>query len=221
MPPGSTTPHEESDLQVSTVLELLAQDLLPILQISQALLTTLKFLERNLPADLQAILTVLGRRTRTFGNGESHQIDLHNTNLQSAKLQDAQLQGADLQGAQLQGAFLLNAQLQGAFLLNAQLQSAVLVKAQLQGAHLEDAQLQGAYLVSAQLQDAHLEGAQLQDAFLGGAQLQGAHLEDAQLQGAYLTGTKNLTQEQINTACVDEATALPEGLTKPAPCPTP
>src|SRR5262249_680859 len=58
------------------------------------------------PADVQAILTVIGRRTRTFENGESQRLDLHNTNLQGAVLWEAQLQGADLGKAQLQGADL-------------------------------------------------------------------------------------------------------------------
>jgi hypothetical protein len=30
----------------------------------------------------------------------------------------------------------------------------------------------------------------------------------------------NLTQDQIDTACINELTQLPAGLTKPAPCPT-
>ncbi len=196
--------------------------------------------ERKLPSDIQAILTVIGRRTRTFENGEIQSLDLHNTNLQGARLERAQLQGADLGGAQLQDALLAFAQLQDAVLAFAQLQDAHLERAQLQGALLAGAQLQGAHLVGAELQGARLQGAQLQDAVLAvaqlqgadlggaelqgahleGAQLQGAHLEGAELQGAHLTLVENLTQDQINTACLDEHTTLPKGLTRPAPCPT-
>jgi hypothetical protein len=43
---------------------------------------------------------------------------------------------------------------------------------------------------------------------------------EAQLQGTDLTAVANLTQDQLNTACIDENTKLPEGLTRPAPCPT-
>jgi hypothetical protein len=32
-------------------------------------------------------------------------------------------------------------------------------------------------------------------------------------------GAKNLTQEQVNTACVNEHTQLPEGLRRPDSCP--
>jgi uncharacterized protein YjbI with pentapeptide repeats len=234
--------------------------------------------ERKLRSDIQAILTVIGRRTRTFGKGETQRLDLHSTNLQGANLEKAQLQGASLWGAQLQDASLADAQLQGANLEKAQLQGtnltstqlqdASLADAQLQGANLEKTQLQGAslwgaqlqgaslrgtqlqgaYLVSAQLQNAFFWGAQLQGAFLRGAQLQtallwgtqlqGANLEKAQLQGASLWGAqlqyaglekaqfqgadlelvKNLTQDQIDRACIDEHTQLPQGLTRPAPC---
>jgi hypothetical protein len=121
------------------------------------------------PADIQAILTVIGRRTRTYRNGETYTLDLGGTNLQ----------GANLGGAQLQGVFL----------------------------------------GGAQLQEAALGGAQLQGADLREAQLQGADLQEAQLQGANLTAAQNLTQEQLNGACIDEHTILPEGLKRPAPCP--
>ncbi len=185
--------------------------------------------ERKPPSDIQAILTVIGRRTRTFGNGEAQRLDFHNTNLQGANLGRAQLQGANLGRAQLQGADLGHAQLQGANLGHAQLQGADLGHAQLQGANLGHAQCQGANLGHAQLQgavlrDAQLQGAnlgraQLQGADLGHAQLQGANLWEAQLQSANLIAVQNLTQSQLNTACIDENTKLPEGLTKPAPCP--
>jgi uncharacterized protein YjbI with pentapeptide repeats len=76
-------------------------------------------------------------------------------------------------------------------------------------------------LAEAQLERAGLIEAHLQRANLAGAQLERANLRGAQIQGANLRGAKNLTQEQINTACVDETTTLPEGLKKPDPCPTP
>jgi len=81
------------------------------------------------------------------------------------------------------------------------------------------AQLQGAHLLAAQLQEATLVGAQLQGANLRYTDLRGANLERAQLQGATLAEVKNLTQDQVNMACVDEDTKLPEGLTKPPSCP--
>ncbi len=46
-----------------------------------------------------------------------------------------------------------------------------------------------------------------------------AHLEKADLREANLTGATSLTQAQLNQACADENTTLPEGLTRPKPCP--
>jgi len=51
------------------------------------------------------------------------------------------------------------------------------------------------------------------------ADLSGANLQQANLGEDNLTDVKNLTQAQLNQACVDEDTTLPEGLTRPKPCP--
>ena len=156
----------------------------------------------KLAADIQAILTVLGRRSHTSEKGVAQRLDLTSTDLHGANLWGAQLQGAELRGAQLQGAILLEAQLQGADLWDAQLGGARLWDAQLQEASLWDAQLQAANFERAQLQGASLRGAQLQGASLWDAQLQGANFEGAQLQGADLTGANlegahDLTVEQL------------------------
>ena len=125
--------------------------------------------------DIQAVLTVLGRRDRTYEKAEYGQrLDFRGTDLR----------GASLQFAQLQGAILWWAQLQGAYLVGAHLQRTDLSLAQLQGANLGDSQLQGA-----DLQKARLEGANL-----GGAQLQGASLIGTQLERAI-----NLTITQLST----------------------
>src|SRR5262249_20605764 len=59
-------------------------------------------LEQKPPPAIQAILTVIGRRTRTFGHGESQPLSLQSTNLQGAVLINAQLQRVYLTNAQLQ-----------------------------------------------------------------------------------------------------------------------
>ena len=181
------------------------------------------------PTDIQAILTILGRRTRTYGNGERQPLNLSGAQLQGANLRETRLQKVNLREAQLQAADLREAQLQEADLVKAQLQGVNLFGTQFQGANLGEARLQGAYLVKAQLQGVNLFGTQLQGADLREAQLQGAYLREAQLQeadlgetqlqGADLRETQNLTQAQIDTACLDEHTQLPAGLTRPPPCP--
>ena len=149
--------------------------------------------------DIQAILTVLGRRdekARKQDEAEKRYLDLARTNLRCAFLVEAHLEGAWLRGAHLAGANLLGAHLERAFLVEA---------------HLEGAKLLGAHLEGADLGAAHLEGADLGAAHLEGADLGAAHLESAILLGAVA-----LTQKQLDSAYGDDHTVLPEGLTRPA-----
>jgi hypothetical protein len=59
--------------------------------------------------DIQAILTVLGRRTRWYGKGENHPLDLHGTDIRGATLTNAHLEGAYLHRVHLEGADLRGA----------------------------------------------------------------------------------------------------------------
>jgi uncharacterized protein YjbI with pentapeptide repeats len=65
---------------------------------------------------------------------------------------------------------------------------------------------------------ANLRGADLTGANLRSANLRGANLSVAYLIRADLTGAKNLIQTQLNEACGNNATGLPEGLVL-KPCP--
>jgi hypothetical protein len=147
---------------------------------------------KKLATDVQAILTVLGRRTPTFAKWETLRLDLEGTDLHGAELDGANLQGAIFVGANLQGANLRGANLQGA--------------------NLSGATLQGAFLSEANLQEVDLAGANLQEAFLRGANLQGANLSGATLRGANLQAARNLTQPQIDLAITDETTKCPADL---------
>jgi hypothetical protein len=137
----------------------------------------------RLAADIQAILTVLGRRTQTYGKGETQPLNLAKTDLR----------GAYLAGSPLEKAVLTGAQLQGAHLAGAQLRWANVAGAQLQGAILREAQLEKAVLREAQLQEADLTRDQLQGAVFTEAQLEGAYLVEAQLERAI-----NLTVKQLS-----------------------
>jgi hypothetical protein len=100
----------------------------------------------------------------------------------------------------------------------------LLVRTDLAQAWLPRTNMRNAFAVLANFQDANLSGANLQGADLRGANLQGVDLQGADLRGepfykTKLMGAKNLTQEQVNTACINEHTQLPEGLIRPAPCP--
>jgi hypothetical protein len=72
-------------------------------------------------AGIQAILTVVGRRSRTYGKGEDQRLNLTFTDLRETDLRGANLMGADLFCAHLDGARLDGADLRGAELWNTRL----------------------------------------------------------------------------------------------------
>ena len=148
--------------------------------------------------------------------------ELGKTLVEKARAELGQVKGARLERADLRhvdafGAFLAKADLPGAKLLGANLsranlQRANLLSAVLYGARLRQANLQGADLRNANLQMADLSRANLQGARLIGANLQGARLNHANLRGADLSEARNLTREQLDEACGDEKTKLPDDL---------
>jgi hypothetical protein len=113
--------------------------------------------------DVQAILTVIGRRDA--------QLDPANRHL-------------DLSHADLAGASLRDVNLQRALLINSNLDSTNLMDADMQGADLQNASLEGASLVDTNLQGAVLQGADLKGADLSGADISGAILSEDQLKDA-------------------------------------
>ncbi|MGE3153435.1 MAG: pentapeptide repeat-containing protein [Nitrospiraceae bacterium] len=114
--------------------------------------------------------------------------DLQPTDLQQANLNFADLSDADLRGVHLEQAVMIGAQLQRAKLMGALLKRADLSRANLHKADLRAAVLSGASLHHAQLQSANLEYA------------------------------IDLTQGQLDGACVDKDTRLPPHLMRPKPC---
>jgi hypothetical protein len=132
--------------------------------------------------DIQAILTVLGRRVRGYDPGEDQRLHLADTDLRGADLGNVHLERADLGNAHLERAYLVRVHLEEAILWNA---------------HLEGVYIWNAHLERANLSGADLEEAILYEADLRGANLRGAHLKGANLQGAYLEGAHNLTVEQL------------------------
>jgi pentapeptide repeat protein len=155
-----------------------------------------------LDPDIQAIITVLRRRTRSYHHGEPERLDLHATNLLGANLSGVNLEVADLRESNLTGANLL-----GAHLLGANLSSADLRLADLFGASV---------LWEAHLFGANLEGADLRGAAIAGANLVAARLSGADLSGADLTRAHYLTQAQLEETTGDENTTLPSDLKPPA-----
>jgi uncharacterized protein YjbI with pentapeptide repeats len=171
--------------------------------------------------EIQAVLTVLGRRTRAYET-EEQWLDLRQVDLRRMHLQEAHLEGADLRAAHLEGADLKNAYLAGALLSAAHLEGTDLQSSHLEGAYLGDAHLEGAMLKAAHLERATLRrahlaktdltGAHLEGADLDGADLAGALLNDTHLEGADLTGAVHLTREQMAGAILNAMTRLPPPL---------
>jgi Pentapeptide repeats (8 copies) len=116
------------------------------------------------PADIQAILTVIGRRSRRYLHGESSRLDLAGTDLRGAMLMDADLAGCMLNSAHLEHAHLERANLRKAMLFDGRLRGAFLKSATLSSAQLQGANLRSADLSDVDLTDADLTGADLRGA---------------------------------------------------------
>jgi Pentapeptide repeats (8 copies) len=148
--------------------------------------------------DIQAALTVIGRRAAGQGY-----IDLSSAYVPKADLRIANLTAANLRSADLPGAKLRSANLSHADLTHADL-----TRADLTAANLRSANLPGVNLGGADLFRANLTAANLADANLADANLTGANLTNADL-----TAATGLSQDQLDKACGDKETKLPSGLT--------
>lgn len=193
--------------------------------------------ERATRPDIQAAVTVIGRRDTTH---DRRPINLRRVNLPNADLPDVKFSGVDLADANLRGADLTNADLTSAHLGGADLTSAHLASAHLRRAdltstrlrnvdltgadlgcaHLPQADLPGAALHSADLAGADLAATNLVLAHLTNANLTGANLASADLTGADLTGADltgadltavNLTGADLEDAKWPTQAPLPEG----------
>lgn len=151
--------------------------------------------ERQISTDIQAILTVLGRRDSRYERPE-----------QQLSLRGANLRGADLSGANNDANWarinLFGADLAKANLAKANLAEAVLRDADLSGACMFDTNFTKANFIDANLGGANLSNANLTEAILWSANLAGAGLSDA----------RELTQGQVDSAIIDKHTTLPDYL---------
>jgi hypothetical protein len=96
-------------------------------------------------ADIQAILTVLGRRREEDRQNDKGRLDLRMTDLRGANLNNAHLERAFLYCAHLHEAMLADAHLMGATLAAADLHRANLCGADLTDAYVTQAQLDSAF----------------------------------------------------------------------------
>ena len=150
------------------------------------LLPGVDFVEGETPrTDIQAILTVLGRRRVSLKReGLRQTLLLSHCRLNGANLQELNFRGANLEGTDLQSASLSRVKLQGAHLSNANLKNSNLVGANLTGAELSGSNFQEAKLLKANLQHAYAWRINLQSANLDGANMTAAHLASSNLMDA-------------------------------------
>jgi Pentapeptide repeats (8 copies) len=134
-------------------------------------------------ADVQAALTVLGRRN-TAHEIDPSVIDLSSVDLRSADFGQGRFQQAALAESHLEHASFFSADLRDALLIGAHLQHATFVEADLRGALLNEADLRKASFQDADLRGAFLPDANLSEADLGGADLTRAYLKGTILRGA-------------------------------------
>jgi uncharacterized protein YjbI with pentapeptide repeats len=169
-----------------------------------------------------------------LGSANLSYAGLIDANVTDAFLVRANLFHANLSGANLSDAFMWWGYLTEANMTGAKLSGTRLFGAELTDANMTGAKLSGAGLHDANLTRTNLSHAELHGAYLGGADLDGADLSGADLSGANLTDVtmitpnklvtssgdaKNLTQTQLDKACGNADTKLPNGLTLKL-CPT-
>jgi len=115
---------------------------------------------------------------------------------------------------------LVRANLSGQWLVGSDLSGADMTGASLDGAYLDRASLNGASLIGVSMNGARLGNAELNGANLAYADLSGTILTGVDLSGASLSDVRNLTQEQLDTACGTAVNNLAPPLTFNAkPCP--
>jgi uncharacterized protein YjbI with pentapeptide repeats len=138
-------------------------------------------------------------------------------------LRDARLHQAVLIGSRGSGAVFTKADLSDVYAPRAVLQKAIFSNAKLESANLVAANLRRANLSNTNLAHANLQETNLQEASCPGAdftaaQMDGADLRLADLRDAKLAEAIGLTQGQLDTACLNEGTTVPPGLSRPPPC---
>ena len=136
----------------------------------------------KIKAEIQTILTVLGRSKRALEGSAERRLDLSKVNIWGAHLEEGNLKGVDFSGANLERV------------------------------HLEKANLEGVIFTNARLVWTGLANANLKQADLRVVNLTHAKLNGANLEGADLSRAIGLTKEQIEAAIIDDNTTLPDYL---------
>jgi Pentapeptide repeats (8 copies) len=161
---------------------------------------------RKRAPDLQAVMTVLGRRTFLLDPAETWEIlNLSGVDLSHADLHRANLCGVDFSSADLSMSFFREAKLDNSHLNFADFRAASFVEASVTNCNMHAVDLRYSYLVDTNLSQSLLQGARL-----NGANLEGARLEHCYLHGADFRGS-NLEKARLTGAKADAETQWPTG----------
>lgn len=162
-------------------------------------------------------------------------VRLTDANLSGSLFNNSNLSGGSLDGSNLSGAIFRSALMyrikgDNVTMPRAVLEDATLTEAHLSNSKFSDANLSGADLSRAKFSETDFNGANFQNANLTGAEFQAsqfnnaqfngtilvdAALQDSNFSGANLSKAQGLKQTQLDTACGDEKTRLPVGLSLP------
>jgi uncharacterized protein YjbI with pentapeptide repeats len=179
-------------------------------------------------SDIQAAIVVLGRRKTEFDSDPRkvvsmvRQLDLSSTDLRGTLLSrgERNLEAADISHSNLEGVNWTGVSMRRADFTGSCMAGARLWASEMEDAQFDDADLTGAYLSDAEntlLHGASFRRASLRcadiSADLSGADLTGAHLEGARLK--FPNEQAVVSKEQIESACIDEQTNLPDNAVRP------
>jgi len=147
------------------------------------------------------------------------------TIIDRARLAEADLTGSDMTKAQGSRANFQKANLAGVTLAKSELLRADFSEANLENADLSKAELGRALFVEANLNGADFSYSNIARAKFSEAQIENVNLTRAytyltRIEGVDLSKTIGLTQEQLELACGDSETQLPDELERPTswPC---
>jgi hypothetical protein len=136
--------------------------------------------------DVQAAMTVLGRRRLDYEQGDSRRLNLRFVNLRGLDLKSAHLEGFDLEGANLQ-----DADLSDACLCGAALKGVLLNQTRLERSDLRRADLSGAVFLNHRTRGADLREAIIEFAYAPEHDLpkkRAVGFEDADAHSAFIGG---------------------------------
>lgn len=170
-----------------------------------------------------------------LSNKAMNGVRLNNANLSgsifnNSNLSGGSLDGSDLSRAHFRGALMYRVQGEGVSMPHAVLEDATLTEANLSNSKFADANLsranlsraifsqtdfKGAEFEGANLTAAQFQGGQFQNARFAGTILLDANLDNANFSGADMSTAQGLKQVQLDSACGDDRTRLPVGLSLP------